>query len=66
MTDVEEATLREHVWRLAGEDAQLLVVAPASEISRLDWLTNAEDDAYAEGRTHAHTAEATPTSDVSP
>jgi hypothetical protein len=40
-------------------------VAPASDISRLDWLTNAEDDARAEARSLAHkTAEATPTRDV--
>jgi hypothetical protein len=28
-----------------GEGADVRVVAPASRISRLDWLTNAEDDA---------------------
>jgi hypothetical protein len=64
-TDVEDATLREHVRRLAGEDAELLVVAPASDISRLDWLTNAEDDARAEAGSLADkTAEATPTTHV--
>jgi len=64
-TDVQDATLREHVRRLAGEDAELLVVAPASDISRLDWLTNAEDDARAEAHSLAHkAAEATPTADV--
>ena len=64
-TDVQEATLRAHVRRLAGEDAELLVVAPASDISRLDWLTNAEDDARAEAGSLADkTAEATPTTDV--
>jgi hypothetical protein len=42
------------------------VVAPASEISRLDWLTNAEDDARAGAASlAARTAEATPTEDVS-
>ena len=60
-TDVQDATLREHVRRLAGDDAELLVVAPASGISRLDWLTNAEDDARAEAGSLADkTAEATP------
>lgn len=64
-TDVQDATLREHVPRLAGEDAELLVVAPASDLSRLDWLTNAEDDARAEARSLADkAAEATPTADV--
>lgn len=28
-----------------GTDAEVVIVAPASGISRLDWLTNAEDDA---------------------
>jgi hypothetical protein len=64
-TDVQDATLRQHVRHLAGEDAELLVVAPASSISRLDWLTNAEDDARAEaGALADKTAEATPTTDV--
>jgi hypothetical protein len=64
-TDVQDAALREHVRRLAGEDAELLVVAPASDISRLDWLTNAEDEARAEAGSLAdETAEATPTTDV--
>jgi hypothetical protein len=34
----------------AGEDAELPVVAPASDISRLDWLTNADDDARTDER----------------
>jgi hypothetical protein len=40
--------LRERVHAHAGEDAELLVVVPASNISKLDWLTNAEDDPRAE------------------
>jgi hypothetical protein len=31
----------------------MLVVAPAAEIPRLDWLTNAEDDARSEAATLA-------------
>jgi hypothetical protein len=31
----------------------MLVVAPASGISRLDWLTNAEDDARADAAERA-------------
>ena len=31
----------------------MLVVAPASDISRLDWLTNAEDDARTEAAERA-------------
>ena len=37
---VPAAALRTSVRAHAGEDAELLVVAPASDISRLDWLTN--------------------------
>jgi hypothetical protein len=49
----------------AGDDAEMLVVAPASGISRLDWLTNAEDDARTEaGSLAVKTAAATPTDDV--
>ena len=40
-------------------------MAPASEISPLDWLTNAEDDARAEAGSLADkAAEATPTKDA--
>ena len=47
-TDVTDATVNEFVRRSAGEDAEVRVVAPAVGISRLDWLTNAEDDARAD------------------
>jgi hypothetical protein len=64
-TDVPAATLSEFVRRSAGEDAEVRVVAPASDISRLDWLTNADDDARAEAGSLADkTAEAAPTTDV--
>ncbi len=36
-----------------GADAEVRVVAPASGISRLDWLTNAEDDARADAEDRA-------------
>ena len=42
-TEVPEDVLRTLVLARAGADAEMLVVAPASGISRLDWLTNAED-----------------------
>ncbi len=43
----------------------MLVVAPASGISRLDWLTNAEDDARTDAAQRAdELAEAAPTDDV--
>jgi len=40
----------------AGEDAEVHVLAPASKISRLDRLTNAEDDARADAAARAKTA----------
>ena len=62
---VPAADLRTSVRAHAGEDAEMLVVAPASGISRLDWLTNADDDARTEaaGRA-AELAQAAPTGDV--
>ena len=64
-TDVPDATLSELVLRRAGEDAEVRVVAPASDISRLDWLTNAEDDARGEASSLAESAaDAAPTADV--
>ena len=43
-TEVADDALRDLVRSRAGNDAEMLVVAPAAEISRLDWPTNAEDD----------------------
>jgi hypothetical protein len=64
-TDIPEGVLRALVHGRAGEDAELLVVAPASEISRLGWLTNAEDDARTEADSLAvRTATAAPTEHV--
>lgn len=62
---VAESQVRDHVRAHAGADAQLLVVAPASKISKLDWLTNAEDDARAEAAQRAEdVAEAAPGKDI--
>lgn len=45
---VREESLRGRVRAEAGsEDAEVRVVAPAAEISRLDWLTNDEQEARA-------------------
>ncbi|MFN2629062.1 MAG: hypothetical protein ABR569_10550 [Gaiellaceae bacterium] len=64
-TEVAEGALRDLARDRAGDDAEILVVAPAAEISRLDWLTNAEDDARTEAASLAvKTAEAAPTEDV--
>lgn len=63
--EVSDATLRELVRQRDGEDAEVRVIAPASDISRLDWLTNAEDDARRTAGSLADTAaEAAPTTDV--
>jgi hypothetical protein len=62
---VPAADLRASVRAHAGDDAEMLVVAPASDISRIDWLTNAEDDARIEAGERANElAEAAPTDDV--
>jgi hypothetical protein len=59
---IAETDLRATVHEHAGEDAEMLIVAPASDISRLDWLTNAEDDARAEAKERAdEIADAAPT-----
>ena len=62
--DPEEAVdslVREH----AGEDAEVRVLAPASKISWLDWLTNDEDAARADAAQRAEAAsDAAPTEQV--
>ncbi len=47
-----ESLVRAH----AGEDAEVHVIAPASKISWLDRLTNAEDDARADAADRAEAA----------
>jgi hypothetical protein len=62
---VPAAVLRRSVRAHADEDAETLVVAPASGISRLDWLTNADDDTRTDAAERAdELAEAVPTDDV--
>jgi hypothetical protein len=62
---IPDSLLQRTVRAHAGEDAEIYVVAPASKISPLDWLTNAEDDARADARERAEqTAEAVPTENV--
>jgi hypothetical protein len=64
-TSVPAPELRACVRAHAGEDAEILVVAPASDISRLDWLTNTEDDARAEATERSEEiGEAVPTDDM--
>jgi len=48
-----------------GRGAELRVVAPASGLSRIDWLTNAEDDARADAQERAdRLADALPGDDI--
>ncbi|MGZ4792971.1 MAG: hypothetical protein ACXWBO_13990 [Ilumatobacteraceae bacterium] len=47
-----ESIVRAH----AGKDAEIHVIAPASKISWLDRLTNAEDDARTNAAERAHAA----------
>lgn len=62
---VPAAALRASVRAHAGEDAETLVVAPATDITRLDWLTNADEDARADAAERAdELAEAAPSDDV--
>jgi hypothetical protein len=64
-TEVEDSKLRDLVRSRDGDDAEMLVVAPASGISWLDRLTNAEDDARTDAALLAvKTADATPTENV--
>lgn len=44
-TDVSDAATTRRVHAHAGEDAEVLVVAPATEMSVLQWLASDEDDA---------------------
>ena len=62
---VPDELLQTVVWAHAGTDAEIHVVVPASNISRLDWLTNAEDDAREDAQALADdTAETVPTENV--
>lgn len=56
-TPVDRPDLAADIRRLLGDDVTAVrVIAPAAKVSRLDWLTNAEDDARAEARDSADTA----------
>jgi hypothetical protein len=53
--------LRERLGDEIGADANVRVVAPAARIGKLDWLTNAEDDARSQAADAAdRTASALP------
>ena len=44
----DSASLRERLREEIPEGAEVRVVSPATKVSPLDWLTNAEDDARAD------------------
>jgi hypothetical protein len=51
---VDESTVRDEVRRHADDEAaEVRVVAPAADLSRLQWLANEEDDARARAETRA-------------
>lgn len=47
-TTVPDERLRERLRDAIPEGSEVRVVSPATKVSALDWLTNAEDDARAE------------------
>jgi hypothetical protein len=56
---VDEETVRSEVRRHSGEEkAEVRVVAPAAELSALQWLANEEDDARTQAERRAQQAAA--------
>jgi hypothetical protein len=56
-TPVDQETLRMRVRETAGEGAEIKVVAPASDVSPLQWLATDEDEARGEAADVAREAE---------
>ena len=57
IAEVDPHALRERVREhVGGEEARIRVVAPASKVSRLEWLTNDEDRARVDAGERARTA----------
>ena len=54
---VDEEVLRARVREHAGPDAEVRVVAPASDLSPLEWLATDEDEARGEAADIARSAE---------
>jgi hypothetical protein len=54
---VERDVLRDRVHEHAGEDAEVRIVAPASDLSPLQWLATDEDEAREEAAEIAEEAE---------
>jgi hypothetical protein len=59
---ISDSVFHEAVEPHIAADSEILVVAPASDLSRMDWLANAEDDARAiASRRAEQVAETAPT-----
>jgi hypothetical protein len=54
---VDQQALRSRLRETAGDDAEIKVVAPASDVSPLQWLATDEDDARGEAAVVAREAE---------
>jgi hypothetical protein len=54
---VEDTALRARVREHAGADAEVRIVAPASDLSPLEWLATDEDEARGEAADIARSAE---------
>jgi len=54
---VEETVLRDRVREHAGDGAEVRIVAPASDLSPLQWLATDEDEARGEAADIARSAE---------
>jgi hypothetical protein len=50
---ISDSIIRSRLRDVVPDDAEIEIVAPASNIGRLDWLTNAEDDARADAAERA-------------
>jgi hypothetical protein len=62
---ISDSTVRSCLRSVVADDVEVEVVAPASNINRLDWLTNDEDHARAEASDRAtKTAAALPADTV--
>ena len=62
---IPDSVIRSHLRDIADGDVEIEVIAPASKIGKLDWLTNAEDDARQEAADRAgQVADALPTDSV--
>jgi hypothetical protein len=53
---VSDSAIRSRLREVVPDDAEIEIIAPASTVGRLDWLTNDEDGARAEAADRAEEA----------